>query len=199
LERRPDVASAERTVAEANAQIGVARAAWFPTLTLNASAGYEGTSVTRLITPSDFFWSIGASLGETVFDAGKRKAADEAAWANYRAMAANYRETVLTAFQQVEDNLAALRVLSSETQQQEVAVRASQKSFDLSMDQYRAGIASYLNVITAQETLLSNQQTDVSLRLQQIVDTVQLITDLGGGWDTSNLPAPGRLVLKSTP
>jgi len=199
LERRPDVASAERAVAEANAQIGVARAAWFPTLSLTGSAGYQSTSLSSLLSPPSFFWSVGASLSETIFDAGKRKAADEQAWANYRSTAANYRQTVLTAFQQVEDNLAALRILTTETQQQNVAVKASQKSLDLSMERYRWGIASYLNVIAAQETLLGNQQTAVTLRTQQMVSSVQLILALGGGWNTSALPSSGKLVLKSAP
>ena len=199
LERRPDVASAERTVAAANAQIGVARAAWFPTLSLTGSAGYQSTSLSSLLSPPSFFWSVGASLSETIFDAGKRKAADEQAWANYRSTAANYRQTVLTAFQQVEDNLAALRILTTETQQQNVAVKASQKSLDLSMERYRLGIASYLNVIAAQETLLGNQQTAVTLRMQQMVSSVQLIMALGGGWNTSELPSSRRLVLKSSP
>ena len=114
-------------------------------------------------------------------------------------MVATYRETVLTAFQQVEDNLAALRILTTEMQQQDIAVKASQKNFDLSLDQYRLGIASYLNVITAQEMLLGNQQTAVTLRIQQMVDTVQLITALGGGWGTADLPSSGRLVLKTSP
>ncbi len=199
LERRPDVASAERTVAEANAQIGVARAAWFPTLSLSGSAGYESTSLSSLVSPPSFFWSVGASLSETIFDAGKRRADDEQAWANYRSMVANYRQTVLTAFQQVEDNLASLRILSTETQQQNVAVKASQKSLDLSMERYRLGIASYLNVIAAQETLLGNQQTAVTLRMQQMVSSVQLIMALGGGWNTSELPSSRKLDLKSPP
>jgi NodT family efflux transporter outer membrane factor (OMF) lipoprotein len=199
LERRPDVAAAERTVAEANAQIGVARAAWFPTLSLTGSAGYESTSLSSLVSPPSFFWSVGASLSETIFDAGKRKAAGEQAWANYRSTVANYRQTVLAAFQQVEDNLAALRILATETQQQNVAVKASQKSLDLSMERYRLGIASYLNVIAAQETLLGNQQTAVTLRMQQMVSSVQLIMALGGGWNTSELPSSGKLVLKSPP
>ncbi len=199
LERRPDVASAERTVAEANARIGVARAAWFPTLSLTGSAGYQSTSLSSLLSPPSLFWAVGASLSETLFDAGRRKAANEQAWANYRSTAANYRQTVLTAFQQVEDNLAALRILTTETQQQNVAVKASQKSLDLSMERYRLGIASYLNVITAQETLLGNQQTAVTLRMQQMVSSVQLIMALGGGWNTSELPSSGKLVLKSSP
>jgi NodT family efflux transporter outer membrane factor (OMF) lipoprotein len=199
LERRPDVASAERTVAQANAQIGVVRAAWFPTLSLTGSVGYESTSLSSLLTPPSLFWSVGASLTETIFDAGKRKAADEQAWASYRSTVANYRQTVLTAFQQVEDNLAGLRILTAETQQQNVAIKASQKNLDLSMEQYRLGIASYLNVITAQESLLSNQQTDVTLRMQQMVDSVQLIMALGGGWDISDLPSSRKLALKTPP
>jgi NodT family efflux transporter outer membrane factor (OMF) lipoprotein len=199
LERRPDVASAERTVAAANADIGVTRAAFFPTLSLTGSVGYESTSVSSLLTPPSFFWAVGATLSETIFDAGKRKAANDQAWANYRAQVANYRQTVLTAFQQVEDNLAALRILTTETHQQGVAIKASQKNLDLSMEQFRLGIASYLNVITAEESLLSNQQTAVGLRTQQMADTVQLITALGGGWNTDDLPSSRKLVLKSSP
>jgi outer membrane protein TolC len=177
----------------------VTRAAFFPTLSLSGSAGYESTSISSLLSPPSFFWSVGGTLSETIFDAGKRKAANDQAWANYRAQVANYRETVLTAFQQVEDNLAALRILSVQTHQQDVAVKASQKNFDLSMEQFRLGIASYLNVITAEETLLGNQQTAVSLRTQQMTDTVQLIMALGGGWNTGDLPSSSKLVLKSSP
>jgi NodT family efflux transporter outer membrane factor (OMF) lipoprotein len=199
LERRPDVASAERTVAAANAQIGVVRAAWFPTLTITGSAGFESTSLSSLVSPPSLFWAVGATLSETIFDAGKRKAANQQAWANYRATVANYRQTVLTAFQQIEDNLAALRILTDETQQQNAAVKASQKSLDLSMDRYRLGVASYLNVITAQETLLGTQQTAVTLQMQQMTSSVQLIMALGGGWNTTNLPSSKKLVLKTPP
>jgi len=199
LERRPDVATAERTAAAANAQIGVTRAAWFPTLSLTGSAGFESASVSSLLTPPSLFWTVGATLSETIFDAGKRSAANEQAWANYRATVANYRQTVLTAFQQVEDNLVGLRVLTSQTQQQNVAIKASQKNLELSMEQYRLGVASYLNVITAQESLLSNQQTDVTLRMQQMVDSVQLILALGGGWTNLDLPSSKKLVLKTSP
>jgi NodT family efflux transporter outer membrane factor (OMF) lipoprotein len=199
LERRPDVAAAERTVAEANAQIGVARAAWYPTLTLNGSVGYESTSLSSLLTPQSLFWTVGATLTETIFDAGKRKAADQQAWATFRSLAASYRQTVLTAFQQVEDNLAALRILATETQQLDTAVKASQKNLELSLDQFRLGVASYLNVITAQESLLGNQQTAVTLRMTQMVDTVQLIMALGGGWNTADLPNSQKLVLKTSP
>jgi NodT family efflux transporter outer membrane factor (OMF) lipoprotein len=199
LERRPDVANAERTVAQANAQIGVARAAFFPTLSLTADAGYESTSLKDLISPPSFFWSVGASLSETIFDAGKRKAATDQAWAAYRSYVANYRETVLTAFQQVEDNVASIRILSAETQQQDVAIKASQKNLDLSLEQFRLGIASYLNVITAQESLLSNQQTAVTLHVTQFTSSVQLIMALGGGWTSSDLPSPHKLALKTSP
>lgn len=199
LERRPDIASAERIAAAANASIGVTRAAFFPSLNLSATGGYESTSLASLVSPPSFFWSLGASLSETVFDAGRRKAATEQAWANYRAQVANYRETVLAAFQQVEDNLAGLRILSTETKQQDVAIRANQRNLDLSMEQFRQGVASYLNVITAQESLLSVQQTQVTLKMQQLVDTVQLIMALGGGWSTADLPASGKLALKPSP
>lgn len=199
LERRPDIATAERAVAAANAQIGVARAAFFPTLSLTGTAGWESTSVANLFSGPSAFWAVGADLSETIFDAGRRRAATAQAWAAYRSTMANYRQTVLTAYQQVEDNLAALRILGSETRQQDIAIRASQKSLDLSVEQYRQGIASYLNVISAQETLLGNQQTAVALRQSQWVDTVQLIMALGGGWTNSQLPAPPKLVLTNSP
>jgi len=196
LERRPDIATAERNAAAANAQIGVTRAAYYPTITLSGSAGFESIAVGNLFTAPSTFWSIGGAAAETLFDAGKRKAADEQAWANFRSLAATYRQTVLTAFQQVEDNLASLRILSTETGQQDVAIKASQKNLDLSLEQFRLGIASYLNVITAQESLLSNQQTAVTLREQQFTSTVQLIMALGGGWSSADLPDPGKLALK---
>jgi NodT family efflux transporter outer membrane factor (OMF) lipoprotein len=199
LERRPDIAAAERAVAVANAQIGVARAAYYPTLSLTGSAGYESTSLSSLISPPSFFWSVGSSLSETILDFGRRKGANEQALANYRSTVAGYRQTVLTAFQQVEDNLAALRILSVETAQQDRAVQASQKSLDLSTDRYRLGVASYLNVITAQETLLGNQQTAVNIRTQQYTSSVQLILALGGGWSSADLPSTRKLILKSQP
>jgi NodT family efflux transporter outer membrane factor (OMF) lipoprotein len=196
LERRPDVASAERTVAEENAAIGVARATYFPTISLSGSTGFQSTSISQLLTPSSFFWSVGASVAETIFDAGRRKALNQQAWATYRSTVATYRETVLTAFQQVEDALVALRILGAEIKQQQIAVAASQKNVELSMERYRLGITSYLNVITAQETLLGNQQTAVNLRMQQYTYTVQLIMALGGGWNTNNLPNPTKLASK---
>jgi outer membrane protein TolC len=146
---------------------------------------------------SSFYWVLGASASEVIFDAGKHKAANEQAWANYRANVANYRQTVLTAFQQVEDNLAALRILSTETKQQDVAILASQRNFDLAMQRYRLGINSYLNVITAQVSLLNNQQAAVNIHLQQMTSSVQLILALGGGWSAGDLPASNRVLRKA--
>ena len=186
LERRPDIAAAERRVAEANAQIGVARAAYFPTITLSGSAGYQSSSVANLFSGPAFVWSVGASLAETIFDAGKRQAVTEQAWASYRGTVANYRETVLAAFQEVEDNLASLRILSQELQQQNAAVASSQRYLNLAVDRYRLGVDSYLNVITAQTTLLSNQRTALNLQMEQMTASVQLINALGGGWDVSH-------------
>jgi NodT family efflux transporter outer membrane factor (OMF) lipoprotein len=186
LERRPDIAAAERRAAEANAQIGVARAAYFPTITLSGSVGYESSSTANLFSGPALVWSVGASLAETIFDAGKRHAVTEQAWANYQGTVANYRETVLTAFQEVEDNLASLRILSKELQQQDAAVTSAQQYLDLANDRYRLGIDSYLNVIVAQTALLNNQRTAMNLRMEQMTSSVQLIIALGGGWDVSH-------------
>jgi len=185
LERRPDIAASERRVAAANAQIGVARAAFFPTVTLSGELGLNGERIGSLASGPALLWSVGAAAAETLFDAGKRQAVTKQAWASYRASVANYRQTVLTAFQGVEDNLAALRVLSQELKQQADAVASSQRYLDLAKDRYRLGIDSYLNVITAQTTLLGNQRTLLNLQVEQIDDSVQLIENLGGGWDGS--------------
>jgi NodT family efflux transporter outer membrane factor (OMF) lipoprotein len=189
LERRPDIAAAERTVAAANASIGIARAAYFPTLSLTGAGGFQSSSINNLLTASSLYWAAGATATETIIDFGKRKQAVQQAWANYRADAATYRETVLAALQQIEDNLAALRILESEDAQQLIAVKAAQRNLDLAMERYRLGINSYLNVITAQNSLLSNQQTDVTIRSQQMTAAVQLVMALGGGWDSTNLPS----------
>ncbi len=189
LERRPDIAAAERSVAAANAQIGVARAAYFPTITLTGSVGYQSTSIADLFSGPAFVWSVGGTLAETVFDAGKRRAVTEQAWATYRGTVASYRQTVLTAFQGVEDNLASLRILTLELQQQDAAVAASQRYLNLAITRYKLGVDSYLNVITAQTTLLSNQVTALNLRVEQMTASVQLITDLGGGWDVTTKTA----------
>ncbi len=197
LERRPDIAASERSMAQANAQIGIARAAYFPDLTLSAAAGLESTDVTTWFTWPMRFWSVGSALGETIFDAGLRKATVQQYRAAYDATVAGYRQTVLTAFQQVEDNLSSLRILSQEIQQQDDAVKSADRNLALATDRYRLGIDPYLNVITAQTTLLSNQQTAVNLRTQQMTASVQLIEALGGGWDTSQLPSARALVSQS--
>jgi NodT family efflux transporter outer membrane factor (OMF) lipoprotein len=197
LERRPDVAAAERAVAEANASIGVARAAYYPTISLSGAVGYQSSALAKLLNSSSFYWAAGVAASELIFDAGKRNAVTQQAWASYRANAATYRQTVLTAFQQVEDNVAALRILDTENNQQGVAVKAAQRNLDLAIERYRLGINSYLNVITAQVSLLSNQQTDVSIRLQQMNSCVQLVMALGGGWSSTNMPSPRNILHSS--
>jgi len=186
LERRPDVAAAERRVAEANAQIGVARAAYFPTITLSGSAGYQSASLGNLVSAQGLAWSVGSTLAQTLFDGGKRKAVTEQARAIYQGTVANYRQTVLTAFQEVEDNLSTLRILSQELQQQNAAVASSQRYLMLADARYKSGLDIYLDVITAQTALLSNQRTAMNLRMQQMTASVQLIKALGGGWDGSH-------------
>ncbi len=182
-------------MAQANAQIGIATAAYYPTITLTGGAGLENTSITTLFTWPSRFWSVGASLAQTLFDAGLRRATVRQYRATYDETVANYRETVLTAFQQVEDNLASLRILSTEIEQQDTAVQSAQRNLTLALDRYRLGIDPYLNVITAQTTLLTSQQIAVNLRLQQMTAHVQLIEALGGGWDTTQLPSASSVAL----
>ena len=158
LERRPDIAAAERVVAQANAQIGVAVAAFYPNVTLSASAGFAAASPANWFTWPARLWSVGPALSETIFDAGLRRASVQQFQATYNQTVANYRETVLTAFQQVEDNLAALRILSQEILQQDSAVASAQRNLDVANNRYRAGIDPYLNVITAQTTLLATSR-----------------------------------------
>jgi NodT family efflux transporter outer membrane factor (OMF) lipoprotein len=189
LERRPDIAAAERSVAQANAQIGIARAAFFPTLTLAASAGLESSSITDWFSWPSRVFSVGPTLAETIFEGGLRRATVQQFRAQYDQTVANYRQAVLIAFQQVEDNLSTLRILSQEIQQQDTAVKSAERNLSLATDRYRLGIDPYLNVITAQTTLLINQQTAVTLHEQQMTATVQLIEALGGGWDASRLPS----------
>jgi len=194
LERRPDIAASERLMAQANAQIGVARAAYFPTVTLGGSFGFQSTSGSSWLTWPSRIWSVGPSISELVYDGGLRRATVEQYRAQYDQTVANYRNTVLTAFQQVEDNLSALRILSQEIQEQDTAIASAQRSLTLATYRYRLGIDPYLNVITAQTTLFSNQQTAVNLRIEQIVDSVQLIEALGGGWDSSTLPTSQQII-----
>jgi NodT family efflux transporter outer membrane factor (OMF) lipoprotein len=194
LERRPDIAANERLMAQANAQIGIAVSAYYPTVTLSAAAGLESTSITNWFTWPSRFFSVGPSVAETIFDAGLRHATVEQYRANFEMTVANYRQTVLTAFQQVEDNLASLRILSVEIQQQDTAVKSAQRNLALATDRYKLGIDPYLNVITAQTTLLGNQETAVNLRIQQMTASVGLVQALGGGWNSSQLPSPAQLV-----
>jgi NodT family efflux transporter outer membrane factor (OMF) lipoprotein len=196
LERRPDIAAAERLVAQANAQIGIARAAYFPTVTLSAAAGLESTSIASWFTWPSRFFSMGPGAAETLFDAGLRRATMEQFRAQYDETVANYRQTVLTAFQQVEDNLAMLRILSVEIQYQDTAVKSAEKTLAIAQDRYKFGIDPYLNVLSAQTALLSNQETAVSLRIQQMTASGGLIEALGGGWNASQLPSPAQLISK---
>jgi NodT family efflux transporter outer membrane factor (OMF) lipoprotein len=189
LERRPDVAAAERQVAAANEQIGIAKAAFYPSLAFSASAGSQTAVFLDLLTWPSRFWSLGPQLAQTLFDAGKRRAQVKVTQANYDATVANYRQTVLTAFEQVEDNLAQLRILSEEAVITDRAVKAAQRSLQISTDQYRGGLANYLTVITSQTYTLQNQQRAVDIQTRRMDASVSLIQALGGGWDASHLPS----------
>jgi NodT family efflux transporter outer membrane factor (OMF) lipoprotein len=199
LERRPDVAADERLVAAANAQIGIAQSAYFPTLTLTAAGGFESSSFSNWLSWPSRFWSIGAAGAETIFDAGLRHATVMQFRAQYDETIANYRQTVLTAFQGVEDALASIRILSTQIGQQDAAVQAAQHNLDLATERYKLGIDPYLNVITAQTTLFTNQQSAVTLRGLEMVSTVELVEDLGGGWNRSLLPTGNQLVAGQSP
>jgi len=189
LERRPDIAGAERRVAAANAAIGVAVAAFYPSLTLNATAGYESFQLAQLFSGPSFFWSVGPTLAQTLFDGGLRHAQAEEARANYDATVATYRQTVLTAFQQVEDNLAALAILERESRVQDEAVHSAETSLAVATDQYKAGIVDYLNVIVAQETALTDELTAITIQTRRMTASVLLVQALGGGWKASAIPS----------
>jgi NodT family efflux transporter outer membrane factor (OMF) lipoprotein len=188
LERRPDIAAAERRVAEANEQIGIAKAAFYPTLMLNASVGFEGSSFGNLLNASSLLWAVGASLAQTIFDGGRRHATLDSVRASYDATVAAYRQTTLTAFQQVEDNLAALRILEREAQEQRQAVESAQLSLQLFTNRYRGGVDNYLQVITAQTVTLTNQRTEIDILRRRMDASVLLVKALGGGWDVAALP-----------
>jgi NodT family efflux transporter outer membrane factor (OMF) lipoprotein len=188
LERRADIAAAERRMASANAQIGVAKAAYYPTISLGATGGFESGVITTLISGPSALWSVGGSAIAPIFDAGRRRANVDQAIAAYDQNVANYRETVLTGFQQVEDNLAALRILENEAQVQERAVVAAQKYLELANTRYTGGVTSYLEVTTAQSAALSDELTAVNILGRRMVDAVTLVQALGGGWDRSSLP-----------
>jgi len=199
VERRPDVAAAERRAAQANAQIGVAQAAFFPTLTLTGSGGFAATSIADWLAWPSRFWSVGPAMAQTIFDGGLRRATVQQYQASFEQAVANYRETVLTAFQQVEDNLATLRILSKEIEQQDTAVMSATRSLTVATARYRAGIDPYLNVIAAQTILLNNQETAVNLRREQMTASVRLIEALGGGWSSAQLPGSGQILNDATP
>lgn len=188
LERRPDIASDERRVAEANEQIGIARAAYFPTLTIGATGGFEGTTVTNWLNWPSRLWAVGPELSETLFDAGRRHATSEAAQANYDGTVATYRQTTLNAFQEVEDNLAALRILEEEAEQQHQATASAQESLQLFTNRYEGGVDNYLQVITAQTIALVDERNDIDIQRRRIDASVLLVKAVGGGWDTSQLP-----------
>jgi len=187
MERRPDVAAAERRVAAANAQIGVARAGYFPLISLSGSGGFESTTITNLISGPSGFLSAGASAVVTAFDVGRRRAISDEAKAAYDQSVANYRQTLLVAFQEVEDNLAALRILEDESRTQQAAVEASEHSLNLSTTRYKGGVTTYLEVTTAQAIALSNERAAVEILGRRMTASVQLIQALGGGWDAAML------------
>jgi NodT family efflux transporter outer membrane factor (OMF) lipoprotein len=188
LERRPDVAAGERRVAEANDQIGIARTVFFPSLILSAAAGFTGTSITNWFNWPSRMWAVGPQASQTLFDAGRRRALSESATANYDATVASYRQTTLTAFQEVEDNLSALRILESEAQQQREATASAQESLQLFTNRYEGGVDNYLQVITAQTALLTNQRNDIDIQRRRMDASVLLVKAVGGGWDSTQLP-----------
>jgi NodT family efflux transporter outer membrane factor (OMF) lipoprotein len=189
LERRPDIASAERTMAEANALIGVGRAAYYPTLSISGTIGFEATKFSKWLTSPSRYWSVGPTASETIFDGGLRKSTVAQYTAVYKADVAAYKETVLAALQQTEDNLASLRLLTQEIEQEQGTVASAQRNLDVASARYKTGLDPYLNVFTAQTTLLTNQQAVITLRVQQMTSSVQLIEALGGGWNVAQLPS----------
>jgi len=188
LQRRPDIASAERRVAEANERIGIATAAYYPTISISASVGLEATAFSNLFKASSLLWSAGPTLSQTLFDNGRRHSVVEQARASYDETAANYRQTTLTAFQQVEDNLAVLRVLNTEAQQQHQATASAQAAQQIFNNRYVGGLDTYLQVVTAQQTALANERNDIDIMRRQMDASVLLVKALGGGWDTTKLP-----------
>ncbi|MFZ0863104.1 MAG: efflux transporter outer membrane subunit [Candidatus Sulfotelmatobacter sp.] len=196
LERRPDVAAAERAMAEANAAIGIAYAAYFPNLTLSAEGGFESSSFSHWLSWPSRFWSVGASIPETIFDAGLRRATVQQYVATYNADLASYRQTVLAAFQQVEDSLAEVRILSKEIQQEQQAVNSAQTYLKLEQARYETGVDPYVDVLIAQTTVLADQQILNTLQVQQMTSAVALVEALGGGWDRSQLPSTQQMTRK---
>jgi NodT family efflux transporter outer membrane factor (OMF) lipoprotein len=189
LERRPDIAAAERRMAAANEQIGIAKAAYYPTLNLAAVAGFEGSSLLNWLNWPSRFWAVGPGMSETIFDGGRRRATTESAGAGYDASVANYRQSVLTSFQQVEDNLVVLRVLSAEAVQQHAATAAAEEALHLFQNRYAGGVDTYLQVVTSQTAALENERNDINLMRRRLEANVLLIKAVGGGWDVSVLPS----------
>lgn len=193
LERRPDIAASERAMAAANAQIGIAYAAYYPSLTLGADRGFESSTFSRLFNASNRLWSVGPSVSETIFDAGLRRSTVRQYVATYNAALAVYRQNVLTAFQQVEDYLSQTRILSTQLIQQRQAEQSAQEYVKLAMNRYQTGLDPYVDVVTAQTTLLTDQQAVIGVQVQGMTAVVQLIKALGGGWDRSQLPTPSEV------
>jgi NodT family efflux transporter outer membrane factor (OMF) lipoprotein len=199
LERRPDIASAERAMAAANAQIGIAKAAYYPTISLSAAAGLDASSLAQLFAWPSHFWSVGSSMSASLFDGGLRSAQSDQAKAAYDATVASYRETVLTAFQEVEDNLAALRILEEELKIQDQAVQAANQVVTITTNQYQAGTVAYLNVIVAQSTALANQRTALSLTGRSLTASVLLVKAVGGGWSPAKKSSDGATAASQAP
>jgi len=188
LERRPDIAAAERRVAAANEEIGIARAAFYPTISLDAALGLQGHSITSWLTWPSRFWAAGPAMAETLFDAGRRRAASETALASYDAAVAAYRQTVLEAFQQVEDNLAVLRILEHEAGQQAEATASARELLAMSLNRYREGADPYLQVLAAQTIVLANERNELDILRRRLDASALLIKALGGGWSSASLP-----------
>lgn len=193
LERRPDIAAAERRMAQANAEIGVAKAAYYPTLSISASAGFQSSVLSDLISAPNRFWSVGPALAQTLFDGGARRALSDNAIAAYDGNVAFYRQTVLTGFKEVEDNLAALRILEEEARIQDEAVQSARQAVLLTTNQYKAGLVSYLGVVVVQASALNVERNAVDIRTRRLAASVGLIKALGGGWKASDLPAADNL------
>jgi NodT family efflux transporter outer membrane factor (OMF) lipoprotein len=187
LQRRPDIAAAERTMAAENAAVGVAVAAYYPTLSLSATAGFSQSPLDGLLHAANHVWSLGASGTETLLDFGYRHAQVLAAKAAYEGAVASYRSTVLNAFEDVENDLSNLTILANEAQALEIAVADAKRGTQIALDEYQAGTVDYTTVASAQQTQLADEQSALGVRLSRLVDAVSLITDLGGGWSTAQL------------
>jgi len=188
LERRPDIAAAERRTAAANEQIGIAVSAFYPTISLTGQGGFESTHGGTWIQGPSALWSLGAQATELLFDAGQRRALTDQAKHQYEAQVSGYKGVIFLAFEDVEDQLSGLRILEQESTAEQKAVDSAQHSYDISNQRYKGGVTSYLEVLTAEATLIQNQRTSIDLETRQFVDSVALIRSLGGGWDTTELP-----------